>query len=626
MIEIVPGLYVLQGAVNTGLLRKGDRALLFDCCDTVSPERLAELGVQRVQMILCTQHRRPNAGGAYPFVERGADLVVPEGERHLFEGVEHYWEDWRHRWHIYRHQPGPQVLPRSMKVARTVHEGDTICWEGWTIQVLDTPGATDGSVSYRVDMDGRVVCFCGDALYGPGQVWDLDALQKGSARTTDYHGFMGNRRKLVPSLQKLGACGAEILVPAHGAPMHDPPAATALTIAHLDAVWRNYTAISCLNHYFPGLLDEEVPGANAGAGPARMQPVATSEPPEWVRRVAYTSFALLSESGAALLIDCGHDSVVDTLQRWIQEGTITAVEGCWVTHYHDDHVDALQRAMTAFGCPIMTDQHMAEIVTHPTRFFLPCISPSSVPVARVTQDRASWQWHEFRLTPFHFPGQTFYHSGLLVEKQGQEKAFFAGDSGSPTGIDDHCCPNRNFLGKGRGFRRCFEIWRESRPQHIFNQHQERSFSFNAEELDFMDEMLAERERLLAELLPWAHPDFGTDEGWVRTYPFEQEVQAGGSTAIQVQFTNHGSNAVETEVEPVLPDGWTWDKGRSKPRVWAEGRSDGTTAPYAVRPDTAATIWFSVPEDTPVGRYVVPFRVTWGGRYLGQFRHAIVMVR
>ena len=80
------------------------------------------------------------------------------------------------------------------------------------------------------------------------------------------------------------------------------------------------------------------------------------------------------------------------------------------------------------------------------------VSPSSTTVARKLREGESWQWHEFKLTAFHFPGQSYYHSGLLVEGRGK-KVFFAGDSGSPTGVDDHCCPNRNFLGAGKGFRR-----------------------------------------------------------------------------------------------------------------------------------------------------------------------------
>jgi glyoxylase-like metal-dependent hydrolase (beta-lactamase superfamily II) len=375
----------------------------------------------------------------------------------------------------------------------------------------------------------------------------------------------------------------------------------------METLWRNYTAGSALNYYFPALFEE------TKADPKRLTPAQTLDPPPWVRRVAYTSFAVISESGAALLIDCGHDTVVTTLEQWINEKGITSVEGCWVTHYHDDHVDALHRLPNAFGCPIMADEHLAEIIEHPRRFFLPCIAPSCAPAARKTRDRESWPWHEFQLTAFHFPGQTYYHGGLLVEGRGK-KVFFAGDSGAPTGLDDYCGGNRTFLGPGRGFRRCLDIWRECKPDYIFNQHQDRPFRFSDGMLDAMEALLVEREQLVAEMVPWDDPNFAIDEWWVRTHPFEQDVCPEAVFAVDVQFTNHGIHPVEAAIEPVLPGGWRWHKSKG-----------ASCARVAARTDGAARAWIRVPRSASQGRYVIPFRVTWAGRYLGQFRHAIVVV-
>ena len=48
--------------------------------------------------------------------------------------------------------------------------------------------------------------------------------------------------------------------------------------------------------------------------------------------------------------------------------------------------------------------------------------------------------------------------------------------------------------------------------------------------------------------------------------------------------------------------------------------------WCKNPDKAARVWITVPGDTQPKKYVISFRVTWGERYLGQFRHAIVDVR
>ena len=60
-----------------------------------------------------------------------------------------------------------------------------------------------------------------------------------------------------------------------------------------------------------------------------------------------------------------------------------AVEGLWVTHYHDDHVDgdprSSRRRSTARASPTA---HVAEVITDPLAWRLPCISPSEARVDR----------------------------------------------------------------------------------------------------------------------------------------------------------------------------------------------------------------------------------------------------
>jgi len=205
--------------------------------------------------------------------------------------------------------------------------------------------------------------------------------------------------------------------------------------------------------------------------------------------------------------------------------------------------------------------------------------------------RESWTWHEFTLTAFHFPGQTFYHSGLLAEGHGK-RVFFAGDSGAPTGLDDYCCGNRVFLGPGRGSRFCLDLWRKCAPDYIVNQHQDRAFCLTPEQIAYMDEMLKERERLIVEITPWSHANFATDEWWIRTYPYEQEAAAGASISIDVEFTNHGAQETEATVAPVLPEGWVSEE--PSVRITAPPETSGSRDAALPRPDCAARITLGVP--------------------------------
>ncbi len=616
--QLTNDLYLLEGAIHTGVLVEGSQALLIDCCDSITPARLLALGIQRVEKILCTQHRRSHVAGVYSFRDQGTQVVVPSAERKLFDDVESYWADSRNRWHLYHFQPGPEVLPSSIRVSEGVGEGDTVEWRGHTIHVLDTPGATDGSVSYSFEVEGRRFIFCGDSIAGPGQIWEIDSLQKGFGGVTDYHGFMGNREKLLESLGKLKRSGAQVLIPSRGEIIDSPKAAVELLEQRLDTLRRNYVSISAANHYFPNLYQD------LSDDPQRMKPSETKLLPRWVKRVAYTSYAVISETSDVLLIDCGHDSVLQKLDEWKREEKIHSVEACWVTHYHDDHVDSLHRLGNAYGCPIWCDQSMRDVLEFPERYFLPCISPCRAQVTRATRDGEQWNWHEFQLTAYHLPGQTLYHGGLLVEGHGK-KVFFAGDSGAPTGIDDYTAGNRTFLGAGRGFRRCIEIWRECCPDYIVNQHQGRAFTFGDIELDKIDQTLAEREQILTEMVPWSHPNFAVDTWWVRTYPYEQQAARGATIALDVQFTNHGKQRVKGQVEPVLPEDWIWDKEKSQSEIDAPPRTCGLVSPDRSDSDVFGRIWLRVPESASPGRYVIPLRITWDGMYLGQIRHGIVDV-
>ena len=86
----------------------------------------------------------------------------------------------------------------------------------------------------------------------------------------------------------------------------------------------------------------------------------------------------------------------------------------------------------------------------------------------------------------------------------------------------------------------------NRP-HIFNCHVPCAFAFTDEEIRQMRTNLAEREHLYADLFPWDHPNYGMDEHWVRPYPYEQNVTAGGTATLRLDFTNHSAQGPNCEL-------------------------------------------------------------------------------
>jgi len=593
-------LLVFEGPINVGIVRDGAKALLIDCGDGRVADALPSLGITTVERILFTHHHRDQACGAPVF--RDARLVVPAPERAYFDAVESYWNDPKSRWHIYNVHPHHLMLARSVRVDGTLRGGDLLEWGSARIRGIDTPGHTDGSLSFLVEVDGLRVVFSGDAIYDRGRIWDVHSLQKGT-QTSDYHGFMGAAPVLIESLARILTEKPEILIPSHGRPMRDPAGAIAALRERIDASYDKYVAISALRHYFPKLF-------TAFADRKDHMPIRKGKaPPPFLRHVG-TSWIFIGEEKAAFVSDCGGKHVIDVLKGWLADGTIRSVEGLWVTHYHDDHVDAIPEFQKAFDCPCYADRSVAEVIANPIAWRIPCISPSKARVDRVTEDGESWTWRGFRLTAVHLPGQTLYHGGLLVEGQGA-RVFLVGDSFTPAGIDDYCAHNRVFLGAGAGFDRAIARIEEFKPTHILNCHVDVAWDFTPEECRFMRANLAEREKLFGALLPWEHPNYGIDEAWVRCFPYEQEVAAGAEVTFDVIVTNHAPGIRAASARAVLP--WT------PPTDWR-------AIEIPAKRDGAIRIGFRIPPGTPAGRHVVPVDLRHGDKDLPQFTEAVVVIR
>jgi len=603
---------VCGGAV-TGVVRDGEAAVLINAPSPGIVDRLRALGVRQVERVLLTHHRRDVADGLAEVMSAWSpEVVVPEAERALFEAPSRYWQDPQSRWrllcgHVPYHATHAQLVP----VAQAVRDGDALAWRGWRVGVLATPGYTDGSVSYLVrrrDAEAAVA-FTGDLIWGPGRVRDLYSLQhevtRNGFRIGDYHGFMGALWTVLESLGRVLAATPETLVPAHGLVMTRPADAVSQLRARFQTAYHNYVSISALRWYFPQFFADH--SEDEGTLPTQ----ETAPLPPNVKPLSGTTWALLGADRHALLIDPCSPASLEAAAQAIATGQVAAYDAIWLTHFHYDHVEAAEAARQRFRVPIMTDRIMAAVVEHPDRFFLTCLAPQPTTVERATDDGQTWRWGGYRLTAYHFPGQTYYHSGLHVVPEQGPSLFFAGDTVTPTGIDDYCTWNRNWLGEGVGFDRCLKLLRGLRPDLIFNQHVEVGFRFSEAAYASMLGNLADREALFRALLPWEHSNFGTDEYWVHTYPYEQRVAPGDVATVAVRLLNHAAGFRDATVEPVLPAGWT-----AEPAV--------LTA--MCEPGREAVLRFGLRAPAGVrGRVVVPFRVTFGGVFLGSLRECILEV-
>jgi glyoxylase-like metal-dependent hydrolase (beta-lactamase superfamily II) len=551
--SLSPHVQISRGAVNGVCLEQnGHRLVVYG--DPQGCWKTAD-------MVLFTHGRRDVVWAGRTLVEGGAQSIVPAAEAEQFTRVEDFWTGfWEKRFHDYTQQ-STRILATPLRVDRTVRGGDRLDWRDLTVHVLDTPGYTRGAVSYFVEVDGRKYGFVGDLIYGDGHLLDLYSLQDAVPQTRigGYHGYAGRIGDLLASLRQVAAEKADVLVPARGPVIGEPAVAITKLIERLQAAYENYLSISAGRWYFRDSYD--VLATRALGGPDRVSwlPYARTiekSPPDWVIPID-NSRLVLSADGAGLLVDCGSRAIIERVRQLRDEGRLRTLDGLFITHYHDDHTDKVNELRQEFACPIYATPVLEDILRQPGAYRMPCLTSNAIHQLQVVPDGHRMRWKEFTLTCYDFPGQTLYHDALLVERDTGGKVFFVGDSFTPSGLDDYCLQNRNFLHPDTGLPYCLRLLRSKIPADalLINEHVLEPFRFDPDQLARMSRLLEKRAELLRDLFPWDEPDYGLDEQWARIDPYAQEMHAGAAADLTVKIFNHSAVPHTFTVVANAPDGF-----------------------------------------------------------------------
>ncbi len=191
--------YLLDGATEAALIDAG----IGVSADAIL-EHAARAGIEREKIRYCLlTHAHPDhtggvaaLAGRLPWLEVVASPLVAEWVRagderamsvEIGKKAEFYPPD-------FRFQPAG--------VGIEVGEGDRIRVGTFELEVIETPGHSDGHLSYAVEIDGNQALFCGDLLFYGGLVslentWDC--------RIQDY----------AASVAKIASAAVEMLLPGH---------------------------------------------------------------------------------------------------------------------------------------------------------------------------------------------------------------------------------------------------------------------------------------------------------------------------------------------------------------------------------------------------------------------------
>ena len=616
---VTPHVSIYHEATNVAVIQRNGKSLLIGSGDGTVLAAAKQLGINSLDWVLYTDHHRDQCAGAALLKKAGVKVGVPAAEAEFFKHATAIWEgadtllydrmDFR---------PDLFILRSSVVPDRELQGGKVFHWEGLDFQVVPTPGPTDGSVSYLVDVDGKKLAFTGDLIFGPGQLWNFYMLQKRfPGMRGDYWGFGGAAPDLLNSLDTVLSHAPDMLVPAHGVVIHDPAGAVSKLKQNLHAAMANYLTLAAWRLYFSGdfhdspekitLRDNSHPPADLAV--PMLPPLPLPKAPSWFHYAASTSWYVQAGDGTIFLLDCGFKSpVLETLARLKKEGTIKGIDGIWITHYHDDHDQSINEVRREYGAKFYVQKELQDVLENPYAYSMPALTPECIHVDHALAEGEVINWKGYKMTGYYFPGQTIYHDGLLIERDGT-RLFMTGDSFADFGIDDYCSYNRNFLGKDEpGYEQCFRLLLKLKPDLLVASHwgpQPYSDEYMQKGLNSLEE----RRELFSKLFPWDDPNFGLDPSWIRAYPYRQFVLPGQLVTIEARIYNHGAVPRQATAELRAPSGW---RIREAGHLTIPPHAEGKIRLTAVAPTNPLS-----------RREVLGLAVHFGGRDLGEIAEALV---
>jgi glyoxylase-like metal-dependent hydrolase (beta-lactamase superfamily II) len=592
---VSPNVFVFEDTCNVYLLRQGADAVAIDFGAGDVLDELAELGIDRISDVLVTHHHRDQVQGLARAAEAGIRIWVPHAEQALFSQVDEHWIG-RALDNSYNNRQDRFALLNDVAITGTLTDYQVMRVGDLSIRVLPTPGHTVGSISLLIEIEGERTAFVGDLMTAPGKVWSLAATQ------WSYNGSEGVAAS-VASLLDLKHRTPDLVLPSHGEPIAAPAEAIDLLVARLErllALRREPAVIErCVKPYeavTPHLLRNTTSHA--------------------------TSYALLSQSGKALLIDYGYDFTrslaagtdrasrrpwLYTLDALKRDFGVGSVDVAIPTHYHDDHVAGFNLLRQVEGTKIWASETFADVLETPTAYDLPCLWYEPIGVDRRLSTAAPVAWEEYTLTLHEQPGHTRYAVAIELTVDGRRVLFIGDQMGHADGLD------LNYVYAGgfaiEDYRKSAELYARIQPDLLLSGHWQPLESG----LNHLDELLKRGEALEAihrDLLPLDDIDLEAHGTAVVVQPYRSRATAGQAFELVVSLRNPYPVVDEMTVSLQAPEGWLIEPGEAT--IWLPRGANGS-------------VLFNVvaPAGLRVRRARIGVDVTAGKRRLGQVAEALV---
>ncbi len=520
---IHPGIYRLQDASNVYLLKSGTSGILIDAGSEKLTEALAGVGVKQIDWILHTHYHRDQCIGSAALKNTGAKIAIGKlEENYLQPEVSHVPINLDNRYLLSNELSdyGRRMEPfQKPGVDRGLSDGEVIHWNQFRIRVIDTPGHTKGSVSYLVDVDGKSICFSGDLIISGGYIHNLYSLQ------WIYLQNPGIDSSII-SVDKISLLNPELMLPSHGSVVTEPLADLLKLKSRLVEVqkqlapkraarwnWSNFVQVS--KHV--------------------------------IQDCGTTSQIIISETGDALLFDCGADFTAARLAEAKRMFGFNRVKVIIPSHWHYDHIDGIPALAESEGAEIWVWEKLREHVEHPENFLTTCWSKTKFKADRILSEGEIFEWGGYSFQVYHNPVHMEEQMGLSALVDGLK--FYLIADGSSINRDGymrssiHCY---NGISTHTGLIKTAQSFYDSDPYICLPAHSNGFATHHDTRLEFREWAMNTTDAITG-LLPPGQSETGFNPYWASFYPAKITMSPGQEKQVVLNIMNRANHSVSGKI-------------------------------------------------------------------------------
>jgi glyoxylase-like metal-dependent hydrolase (beta-lactamase superfamily II) len=255
-----------------------------------------------------------------------------------------------------------------------------------------------------------------------------------------------------------------------------------------------------------------------------------------------TSQIVISETGEALLFDCGKEFTLERLQEAKAKFGIDRVDVIIPSHWHYDHVDGIAAIAKSEGAKVWVWEGLAEYIEHPEHFPTTCWTGKKINVDRILKENVEFEWGGYSFKVYHHPVHTEQQMGLYAKVDGLDFYFIADGTGfSKEGVraSIHCY---NGLSLSSGLLKSAQSFSEANPYICLPAHSN-VFATNGEDKEEFKEWASKTTDAIKDLLPPDNPDLAYDPYWASFYPARIHIKAGDKVEISLRLKNYSGKAL-----------------------------------------------------------------------------------